>query len=113
MSAYSGDGSNRWPAVHRSDAAALVRQALEAPAGTIVHAVAEEGVPARDIATAIGQGLGLPVTTATPDHFGWLGPFFAADIPASSTVTQKQLGWTPTHPTLLEDLAAGHYFTAR
>jgi nucleoside-diphosphate-sugar epimerase len=113
VSAYVGDGTNRWPAVHRSDAAALVRLALEAPAGAIVHAVAEEGVPARDIASAIGQGLGLPVTAAAPDHFGWLGPFFAADIPASSALTQKELGWTPTHPTLLEDLTAGHYFTAQ
>ena len=79
-----------------------------------MHAVAEEGVPARDIASAIGLGLGLPVASdATPEQFGWLGPFFAADIPASSALTQKELGWTPTHPTLLEDLAAGHYFTAR
>lgn len=112
VSAYVGDGANRWPAVHRSDAAALVRRALDhAPAGAIVHAVAEEGVPARDIASAIGRGLGVPVAPATDtDHFGWLGPLFAADIPASSALTQQELGWTPTHPTLLEDLAAGHYF---
>jgi nucleoside-diphosphate-sugar epimerase len=114
VSAFAGDGSSRWPAVHRLDAAALVRLALDhATAGSIVHAVAEEGVPARDIATAIGLGLGLPVAPATdPDHFGWIGPIFAADIPASSALTRKELAWTPTHPTLLEDLAAGHYFPA-
>ncbi len=112
VSAYPGDGTNRWPAVHVLDAAAAVRLALDhAPAGAIVHAVAEEGVTTKDIATAIGHGLGLPVAATTdPEHFGWLSPFFAADIPASSTLTQKQLDWTPTHPTLLEDLAAGHYF---
>lgn len=112
VSAHVGDGTNRWPAVHVSDAAALVRLALDhAPAGAIVHAVAEEGVPTRDIAAAIGQGLGVPVvSTADPEHFGWLGPIFAADLPASSALTQKELNWTPTHPTLLEDLAAGHYF---
>jgi nucleoside-diphosphate-sugar epimerase len=112
VSAYLGDGTNRWPAVHRSDAAALVRLALDhAPAGTAVHAVAEEGVPTRDIATAIGAGLGVPVgATTDAGHFGWLGRFFAADVPASSALTQKELSWTPTHPTLIEDLAAGHYF---
>ncbi|WP_327006916.1 SDR family oxidoreductase [Dactylosporangium sp. NBC_01737] len=112
VSAHVGDGTNRWPAVHRFDAAALVRLALDhAPAGAIVHAVAEEGVPTKDIALAIGLGLGLPITPDAPaEHFSWLGPIFAADIPASSTLTQKDLGWIPTHPTLIEDLAAGHYF---
>ncbi|MET7420391.1 SDR family oxidoreductase [Dactylosporangium sp. NPDC005555] len=111
VSAYIGDGANRWPAVHRFDAAALVRLALDAPAGTVVHAVDEEGVPTRDIAAAIGRGLDLPVAgDATPDDFAWLGRFFAADIPASSTLTRSLLDWKPTHPGLLDDLAAGHYF---
>ena len=111
VSGFVGDGANRWPAVHRADAAALVRLALDhAPAGSAVHAVAEEGVAAREIAAAIGHGLGVPVAAAPVDDFGWIGHFFAADIPASSALTQKELGWTPTHPTLLEDLAAGHYF---
>ncbi|MEV4134066.1 SDR family oxidoreductase [Dactylosporangium sp. NPDC049742] len=112
VSSYVGDGTNRWPAVHRFDAAALVRLALTAPAGAIVHAVDEEGVPARDIATAIGDGLGLPVAPAAAEELGWIGRFFAADIPASSAVTRELLGWQPTHPGLLEDLAAGHYFRA-
>ncbi|MDG6100937.1 SDR family oxidoreductase [Dactylosporangium aurantiacum] len=111
VSGFVGDGANRWPAVHRADAAALVRLALDhAPAGAAVHAVAEEGVPAREIAAAIGHGLGVPVAAAPVDDFGWIGRLFAADIPASSALTRKELGWTPTRPTLLEDLAAGHYF---
>lgn len=115
VAAYIGDGENRWPAVHRLDAAHLVRLALgAAPAGSVVHAVGEEGVPTRRIAEAIGQGLGLPVASISAeeaaDHFGWLARFFAVDIPASSAITQDALGWTPTHPTLLDDLAAGYYF---
>ena len=115
VSAYVGDGRNRWPAVNRADAATLVRSALEsAPAGTAVHAVAEEGVPAREIAEAIGRGLQLPVESVAPDaaleHFGWIGQFFALDLPASSAATRERFGWTPTHPTLLEDLEAGYYF---
>jgi nucleoside-diphosphate-sugar epimerase len=115
VSAYIGDGTNRWPAVHRNDAAQLVRLALENPtATTVVHAVAEEGISARTIAEAIGQGLSLPVSSVAPDgaaaHFGWIGAFFALDIPASSAQTQKLLGWTPTHPGLLDDLEAGYYF---
>ncbi|MFB2596434.1 SDR family oxidoreductase [Herbiconiux sp. P17] len=114
VSGYVGDGSNRWPAVHRSDAARMVRLALEkAPAGSVVHGVAEEGIPARDIAEAIGQQLGVPVVSVAPDaaaeHFGWIGAFFALDIPASSALTQALLGWSPTGPTLLGDLAAGAY----
>jgi nucleoside-diphosphate-sugar epimerase len=114
---YVGDGSTRWAAVHRSDAARLVRLALEqAPAGSRVHAVAEEGVPSRDIAAAIGASLGLPtVSVAAEDadaHFGWIGRFFGMDIPASSDRTRKLLDWTPTGPTLLEDIAAGAYTTA-
>ena len=114
VSAYVGDGANRWPAVHRSDAGRLVRLALEsAPAGTAVHAVAEEGVATRAIAEAIGRGLGLPVESVPADraaeHFGWIGGFFAADCPVSSDRTRERLGWEPTGPTLLEDLDAGHY----
>jgi nucleoside-diphosphate-sugar epimerase len=117
-SGYVGDGSNRWPAVHRLDAARLVRLALDAsPAGSVVHAVAEEGVPARAIAEAIGRGLDVPVVSVAPDaaaeHYGWIGAFFAVDMPASSVLTQERLDWTPTHPGLIEDLEAGHYFRAR
>jgi nucleoside-diphosphate-sugar epimerase len=111
---YIGDGSTRWAAVHRSDAAQLVRLALEtAPAGSRVHAVAEEGILSRDIAAAIGGYLGLPTVSVTPAdaeaHFGWIGHFFAMDITASSAHTQQLLGWTPTGPTLLQDIAAGAY----
>jgi nucleoside-diphosphate-sugar epimerase len=111
---YIGDGSTRWAAVHRTDAARLVRLALEkAPAGTRVHAVAEEGIPSRDIAAAIGAHLGVPtVPVATADveaHFGWIGRFFGLDMPASSERTRKLLGWTPTGPTLLADITAGAY----
>ena len=113
-SGYVGDGSNRWPAVHRSDAARLVRLALEkAPAGSVVHAVDEEGVPARTIADAIGGQLGVPVVPVAPEaaaeHFGWIGAFFALDAPATSALTRELLGWTPTHPGLIEDLQAGQY----
>ncbi|MFF1571692.1 SDR family oxidoreductase [Leifsonia sp. NPDC058292] len=115
VAAYVGDGSNRWPAVHQRDAAKLVALALEkAPAGSRMHAVAEEGVAARDIAGAIGAGLGLPVVSVAPEkaseHFGWIGGFFSLDVPASSRITRELLGWTPTHPTLFEDLRAGSYF---
>ncbi len=113
-SGYVGDGSNRWPAVHRFDVARLVRLALEkAPAGSRTHAVAEEGIPARTIAEAIGRQLGVPsVSVASDDaaaHFGWIGAFFAMDIPASSAMTRERLGWTPTHPGLVADLDAGFY----
>ena len=112
VAGYVGDGSNRWPAVHRLDAAHLVRLALEqATPAARVHAVGEEGIPTRDIAEAIGAGLGLPVASIAPDdvdaHFGWIGRFFGMDIPASSTITRERYGWTPTGPTLLEDFAAG------
>lgn len=114
VAGYVGDGSSRWSAVHRLDAARLVRLALEkAPAGSAVHAVAEEGVLARDIAAAIGDQLDVPVTSVAPEdafgHFGWVAAFFGVDLPASSGRTRELLGWTPTHPTLLQDLAAGHY----
>ena len=114
VSGYPGDGTNRWAAVHRSDAARLVVQGLaKAPAGTRLHAVAEEGIPTRDIATAIGRALGLPVTSIDPDdvpgHFGWIGTFFSMDLAATSTVTRELLGWVPVGPTLIEDIDAGGY----
>jgi len=115
LSGFVGDGANRWPAVNRVDAARLVRLALEkAPAGSVVHAIAEEGIATREIAEIVGRHLDLPVASIAPDaapaHFGWIGAFFGQDIPASSAITREQLGWTPTHPTLLEDLEAGYYF---
>jgi nucleoside-diphosphate-sugar epimerase len=111
---YVGDGSTRWAAVHRSDAARMVRLALElAPAGARVHAVGEEGIASRDIAAAIGDVLGVPAVSVAPDdvesHFGWIGRFFGMDITASSTRTRELLGWTPTGPTLFEDIADGAY----
>ena len=115
VSGYLGDGSSRWPAVHRLDAARLVRLALEqAPAGAVVHAVAEEGVATRLIAEVVGRHLDLPVVSVRPEdaeqHFGWLGAFFGLDLPTSSALTRDLLGWTPTRPGLLDDLEAGHYF---
>jgi nucleoside-diphosphate-sugar epimerase len=115
VSAYIADGTNRWPAVHRLDAARLYRLALEkAPAGSVFHAVADEGVPTRDIAEIIGRHLNVPVISIAPgdaaEHFGWIGAFFAVDAPASSALTQERLGWEPTHPALIEDLEEGHYF---
>ena len=114
VSGYVGDGANRWSAVHVRDAAHLIRLAVEdAPAGTVLHAVGEQGVPARDIAEAIGRGLGLPVAAVPAGQLGWIGPFFAADAPASSDATQQLLGWKPAHPGLLADLDAGHYTATR
>jgi nucleoside-diphosphate-sugar epimerase len=114
---YVGDGTNHWPAIHHSDAARIIRLGLEkAPAGALLHAVAEEGIPTREIAEAIGRGLNLPVTAVAPEdaqaHFGWIGGIFALDISASSKLTQELLGWNPTGPTLVEDLDAGAYFRA-
>jgi nucleoside-diphosphate-sugar epimerase len=116
VSGYIGDGANRWPAVHRLDAAHLFRLALEsAPAGSSLHAVADQGVPIRTIAETIARHLAVPAVSVAPDdaadHFGWLSRFLAADIPASSDLTRALLGWEPTHPSLLDDLDAGHYFT--
>ena len=115
LAAYVGDGSNRWAAVHRLDAARLFRLALEAaPAGTRLNAIGDEGVPFREIAEVIGRHLNLPVTTVPPaqaqDHFGLLALFASMDSPASSVLTRKQLGWEPTHPALIPDLDEGHYF---
>lgn len=117
VSAYVGDGSNRWPAVARFDAARLFRLALEqAPAGSALHATADEGVPIREVAEVIGRGLGLPVTAVpaegAAEHFGWLGGALGMDGPASSALTRELLGWQPTHPGLLDDLGKGHYFDA-
>jgi nucleoside-diphosphate-sugar epimerase len=111
---YPGTGRNRWPAVHRSDAARLVRLGLEnAPAGTILHAAAEEGVPVRQIAEALAHRLGVPAKSAPAqqlaDEIPFVGRFLAYDIPATSTITRDLLGWQPTGPTLLDDIAAGHY----
>ncbi|MGA8247781.1 MAG: SDR family oxidoreductase [Nocardioides sp.] len=116
-SGYVGDGSTRWAAVHREDAARLVRLALErAPGGTRVHAVAEEGLPSRDIAAAIGEQLGVPAVPVALDdteaHFGWIGRFFGMDITASSDLTRKLLDWHPQGPTLLADIADGAYARA-
>ncbi len=115
-SGYIGDGSNRWPAVHRLDAAHLFRLALEkAPAGSLLHAVADEGVPVRNIAEVIGRHLNLPVVAISPEnageHFSFLAGFLGLDSPASSTLTRELLGWQPVHPDLLADLDSGHYFT--
>jgi nucleoside-diphosphate-sugar epimerase len=115
VSGYVGDGSSRWPAAHRFDAAPLFRLALEkAPAGSVLHAIADEGVPIRAIAEVIGRHLDLPVAAISPqdagEHFGWLAGHLATDSPASSTLTRELLGWHPTHPGLIDDLDKGHYF---
>ncbi|RZO94502.1 MAG: SDR family oxidoreductase [Limnobacter sp.] len=109
IAAYVGEGLQRWPAVHVSDAAVLYRLALEkGVAGHRYHAVHDQGVALRDIAACIGQGLKLPVVSVTPEkaaeHFGWLAPFVAMDIPASSALTRAELGWNPSRPSLLSDL---------
>ena len=115
ISGYIGDGTNRWPAVHRLDSAHLFRLGLEeAPAGSTLHAVAEEGVPVRDIAEVIGRHLDLPVVSIAPEdagrHFTWLGGFLGLDAPASSALTRELLGWQPTHLGLIADLDQGSYF---
>ncbi|WP_067840090.1 SDR family oxidoreductase [Nocardia lijiangensis] len=115
VSGYIGDGSACWPAVHRLDVARLFRLALEqAPAGAVLHAVAEEGIPVHAIAEVIGRHLNLP-SASIPDneadeHFGWLARFLASDVRVSSTVTRKLLDWQPTGPGLIDDLDRDHYF---
>ena len=114
FSAYVGDGSNRWPAVHRLDAARLFRLALEsAPAGSMLHGAGEEGIPFRDIAGAIGRNLGLPVVSIPPEeasrHFGFFANAVSVDNPTSSVLTRKQLGWTPEGATLIADIAQARF----
>ncbi len=118
FSAYVGDGANRWPAVHRSDAGRLTRLAAEsAPGGSVLHAVADEGVAFRDIAAVIGRHLDVPLRSLDQSealgHFAHLGYFAGVDTPASADITRQLLGWEPTGPSLLEDLEAGHYFGPR
>lgn len=112
VSGYLGDGSARWPAVHVKDAASLYRLAVEsAPAGSVLHAVGDEGVAVRDIAEAIGRGLDLPAHPLPAERFGMpLSSLLVTDMPASSALTQELLGWAPTHPGLIADIDEGHYF---
>ncbi|MBB2741506.1 UNVERIFIED_ORG: nucleoside-diphosphate-sugar epimerase [Microbispora rosea subsp. rosea] len=117
VSGHVGDGSNRWPGVHRLDAAHLFRLALEkAPAGSVLHAVTDEGVPIRTVAEVIGRHLGLPVVSIpreeASEHFSWLGGMIGIDAPASSALTRELLGWQPVQPGLIDDLDKGHYFRA-
>jgi nucleoside-diphosphate-sugar epimerase len=115
-SAYLGNGLNRWPAVHRLDAARLFRLAFEKGVPATYHGVAEEGVPFRDISEAIGHRLDLPVARIAPEdatsHFGWFAHFAAMDVHASSKCTQEALGWRPTQPGLIEDIAQPAYYAA-
>jgi nucleoside-diphosphate-sugar epimerase len=117
VSGYIDDGAARWAAVHRLDAARLFCLALEtAQAGSVLHAVADEGVSTRAIAECIGRGLDVEVVSIpreqAGEHFGLLAPFLAADLPASSALTRERTGWQPAHPGLIEDLDEGHYFHA-
>jgi nucleoside-diphosphate-sugar epimerase len=110
VSGYVGDGTQRWPAVHRLDAARLFRLVLEqATPGTVAHAVADEGDTMRSIAEAIGRQLDLPTEAVPAESFGFLGNVFGVDQPSSSALTRDTFGWQPTHPSLLEDLAVGNY----
>jgi nucleoside-diphosphate-sugar epimerase len=116
-SAYVGEGLNRWPAVHRLDAAHLYRLVLEkGSAGATYHGVADEGVPCREIAGIIGRHLNMPVVARSKDeavdHFGWIAHFFGLDAPASSAQTRERLGWRPSQPGLIPDLEQGTYFEA-
>jgi len=111
VSGYVGDGSSRWPAVHVLDAAHLFRLAVEqAPAGSRLHAVGDEGVPTRDIAEVIGRHLNVPTASASAADFGFLGPILSVDMPASSVQTRELLGWRPVQPGLIDDMEKGHYF---
>ncbi|MPY48115.1 SDR family oxidoreductase [Streptomyces acidicola] len=110
VSAYVGDGTQRWPAVNRLDAAGLFRIALEdAAPGTVLHAVADEGDTMRTLAEAIGGVLAMPVESVPPERFGVIGRVFALDMPSSSALTRERSGWQPTHPSLIDDLDAGGY----
>ena len=115
VAGYPGDGSSRWTAVHVRDSARLFRLAIEvAPTGSVLHAVADEGIPVREIAEVIGRHLDVPVRSVPVDrvdeHFGFLGTFLGMDSPASNTLTREVTGWTPTEPGLVQDLDEGHYF---
>jgi len=115
VAGYVGDGANRWPAVNTYDAATLFRLAAEsAPAGSRLHAVAEEGIPFRELAAAIGRNLGVPAARIAPEqaaeHFGFLAGAVQVDNPTSSELTRQRFGWTPTHPGLIADIDEGHYF---
>ena len=117
VSAYLGEGANRWPAAHVTDVARLYRLALERhESGARYNAVAEEGVPVRQIAEVIGEGLHIPTMSVSPetamDHFGWFGAFAGFDLPASSAWTRERLGWRPTGPDLMTDLKAMDYSAA-
>jgi nucleoside-diphosphate-sugar epimerase len=118
VAGYVADGSNRWPALHRSDAARLFCRAVtDAPAGSTLHGTAEAGVPIRAVAEVIGRHLDIPVASIAPEdapaHFTWMAGFIGADSPASNTLTRELLGWEPTGPGLIEDLEQGHYFRPR
>jgi nucleoside-diphosphate-sugar epimerase len=117
VSAYVGDGLNHWPAVHRLDAARLYRLAIEkGSTGSRYHGVADEGVVIRDVARVIGRHLNLPIVSKSAeeaaDHFGWMSHFVSIDCPASSVETRQQLGWRPTHPSLIADIGRRVYFEA-
>jgi nucleoside-diphosphate-sugar epimerase len=112
---YVGDGANRWPAVHRSDAARLARLAVEsAPAGSVLHAVADEGISFSEIAEVMSRHLGVPAASVSPadasDHFGFMSHFVGLDSPATAAVTRELLAWEPTGPSLLDDLEQDHYY---
>jgi nucleoside-diphosphate-sugar epimerase len=115
VAGYVGDGANRWPAVHRFDAARLARLGVEsAPAGSVLHAVADEGVPFREIAAAMGRHLGIQTASVAPEdaaaHFGFLAHFVGLDSPVTAIITRNLLGWEPTGPSLIEDLDQDHYY---
>jgi nucleoside-diphosphate-sugar epimerase len=110
VSGYVGDGTQRWPAVHRLDAARLFRLVLEqGEPGTIAHAVGDQGDAMRTMAETIGRELGVPIEEVPAENFGVLGTLFAIDQPASSALTRERFGWEPAHPSLLDDLQAGNY----
>jgi hypothetical protein len=115
VSAYIGDGLNRWPAVHRLDAACLYKLVLEkGSAGASCHGIGDEGVPTREIAEVIGRRLNVPLVSKSQEqaaeHFGWIGLFFGMGVLASSALTQERSGWRPTHVGLVADLERGTYF---